>query len=135
MSLGSVPGGKPVVFDTNALFLPFTDGTDLDSELERLFGAVEWILPSSVVNELKTISQGPSASARHAKAALQLAARVRQEPTKLPGDDGLLDVARRAKAAVVTGDRKVQEEAARSGLMVVVPRSKGKLALRKSGSG
>ena len=135
MSLGSVPGGRPVVFDTNSLFLPFTDGTDLDSELERLFGAVEWILPSSVLNELKTISTGPSASARHAKAALQLAARVRTEPTKLPGDDGLLEVARRLKGAIVTGDRKVQEEAARSGLEVVVPRQKGRLALRRSGSG
>jgi rRNA-processing protein FCF1 len=135
MSLGSVPGGRPVVFDTNALFLPFTDGTDLDSELERLFGAVEWVLPSSVLGELKNISNGPSASARHAKAALQLARRVRTEETKLPGDDGLLEVARRLKAAVVTGDRKVQEEANKSGLAVVVPREKGRLALRRSGSG
>jgi rRNA-processing protein FCF1 len=135
MSLGSVPGGRPVVFDTNALFLPFTDGTDLDGELERLLGAVEWIVPSSVLGELQTIARGTGTSARHATAALRLAGRARTEATKLAGDDGLLDVARRCKAAIVTGDRTLQNEAQRSGLPVIVPREKGRLALRRAGSG
>ena len=133
-ALGSVPGGRPVVFDTNALFLPFTEGTDLAAELERLLGAVEWVLPASVLRELESIARQEGASGRHAKAALKLARLSRSEPTTLPGDDGLLEVARRLKAAVVTNDRKLQAEAAASGLQVIVARGTGKLALRRGGS-
>ena len=117
------PAAPPVVFDTNALFLPFTDGTDLDRELERLLGATTWIVPSSVVGELKHLARGDSNAARIAKTALKLVEkRAKVESTGLAGDDGLLEVARRLKATVVTNDRRIQEEAARSGLRVLVVR-------------
>ena len=125
-----------VVFDTNALLLPFTQGTDLDGGLENLFGTVEWIIPSSILGELKMLANGGEGTlARNAKAALRLAQRARIESTALPGDDGLLEVARRLKAAVVTNDRALQAEAATSGLIVVVAREQGRLALRRSASG
>src|SRR5262249_27507113 len=109
-----------VVFDTNALLLPFTEGTDLHAGLEDLFGIAEWIGPSSILGELKMLANGGEGSlARNAKSALKLAQRARIEPTALPGDDGLLDVARRLKAAVVTNDRRIQQEASQSGLIVV----------------
>ena len=134
----SVPRGtavrKQVVLDTNALLLPFTDGTDLQNELEGLVGAHDLILPSSVVGELKMLAQGASAASRHAKAALRLAQRARTEPTGLAGDDGILDVARRLRAVVVTNDRNLQSEAAKSGLQVVIAREKGRLAFRGAGS-
>lgn len=128
-------GRKPVVFDTNALLLPFTQGTDLESELERLLGAVEWVIPSSILGELKMLANGEGTLARNAKSALKLAQRCRVESTALPGDDGLLEVARKLKGTIVTNDRAVQQEAATSKLQVVVAREQGRLALRRSASG
>ena len=129
------PGLTQVVFDTNALLLPFTVGTNLESELERLLGAVEWVVPSSILGELKMLANGEGTLARNAKSALRLAQRARLESTALPGDDGLLEVARRLKGVIVTNDRLVQQEAKISGLKVVVAREQGKLALMRAASG
>jgi uncharacterized protein len=128
------PGVKPVVVDTNALLLPFTEGTDVMGELERLVGRVELVVPSSILGELRRLAENRGEAGNAARSALRLAQRFRQEPTGLAGDDGLLDVARRLKAVVLTNDRKVQQEAATSGLQVVVAREKGRLAMRGSGS-
>lgn len=124
-----------VLFDTNAILLPFSAGTDLEGELERLFGATEWIVPAPVAAELRGLAANHGAVGRQAKGAIKLLARCRVEETTLPGDDGLLDVARRLGAAVLTNDKKLQAEAARSGLTVIVAREEGRrLALRASGS-
>lgn len=130
--------GKPVVFDTNALLLALEHHTPLDDELADLFGATVWMVPSTVLIELGTLAhKGEGSVARRAKMALQLAAkRCRTEATTLPGDDGLLEVARRHKAAVVTNDRTLQQECERSGLTVVVSREHGRrLALLGAASG
>jgi rRNA-processing protein FCF1 len=130
--------GKPVVFDTNALLLPFAHGTPLDDELGRLFGATRWLVPSSVLVELTTLAhKGEGAVARNAKMALKLAAqRCTTEQTKLNGDDGLLDVARRNAAIVLTNDRTLQDECKRSGLVVVQSREHGRrLAILGTASG
>lgn len=130
--------GKPVVFDTNALLLALEHRTPLDDELLDLFGANEWIVPSTVIVELKTLAhKGEGSVARRAKMALQLVEkRCKVEDSKLPGDDGLLEVARRHKAAVVTNDRTLQRECTASGLTVVVSREHGRrLAILGSASG
>lgn len=121
--------GVHAVLDTNALLLPFTDGTDLEDELQRLVGAVRLVVPSSIVQEVQGLAAGQSNAARAAKAAVRFLTRCRVEPTGLPGDDGVLDVARRLGAVVVTNDRNVGQEARRSGLQVVRPRGKGRLGL------
>jgi rRNA-processing protein FCF1 len=126
---------QAVVLDTNAWLLPFTEGTNLETELGRLLGACEWVIPSSILGELKQLSQGEGALARNAKSALRLAQRARVESTALPGDDGLLEVARKLKAVVVSNDRLVQAEAVTSKLQVVVAREGGRLAMRRSASG
>jgi rRNA-processing protein FCF1 len=124
-----------VVLDTNALFLPFTEGTRIDESLEALFDDVQVVLPSCVPFELQQIARGgQTAAARNAKAALKLASRYRVEATKHTGDDGILDVARRLRAVVVTNDRKLQTECAKSGLQVVVAREHGRLAVMRAGS-
>lgn len=131
----AAPGPVPVVFDTNALLLPFTEGTNLEEELDRLLGAAAWIVPSSILGELKQLAHGEGKLARNAKSAVKLCERARIESTALPGDDGLLEVARKLRAVVVTNDRLVQQEAVQSGLRVVVAREHGKLALRRAASG
>lgn len=120
--------GQYAVLDTNALLLPFTDGTDVERELERLLGAVRMVVPSSIVQEVNGLAgSGNGQAARAAKAAIRFLDRCRVEPTGLPGDDGVLEVARRLQAVVVSNDRKVRQEARRSGLTVVSSRGKGRL--------
>lgn len=123
-----------IVLDTNALLLPFTQGTRIEEALEALFDEVELVVPACVKMELEQIARGKANVARHARTALKLATRYRLEPTRLTGDDGILEVARRLGAVVVTNDRILQEECAKSGLRVVVAREHGRLALRKDGS-
>lgn len=120
------------VLDTNALLLPFTDGTDLEEELVRILGAVRLVVPSSVVDELRGLADGDGKPAQAAGAALRFLQRCRVEPTGLPGDDGLLETARRLGAVVVTNDRAVQQEARRSGLTVVASRGEGRLARKRN---
>ncbi len=125
----------PVVLDTNALLLPFTDGTDLESELGRLVGDWEGIVPACVLMELEQISRRKDMAGRAAKMARKYATRFRAEATRLTGDDGILEVARRLPAAVATNDKKLQAECVKSGLRVIVSREIGRLAWHKAGSG
>lgn len=118
---------KPVVLDTNAVLLPFTDGTDLHEELARLLGTVDLVVPTSVLPELEALRQGEGATAQAAQAAQRWLRRCRIEPTDLPGDDGVLDVARRLDAPVVTNDRRLARECRRSGIRVVRSRGHGRL--------
>lgn len=128
---------KAVVFDTNALLLPFAHQTPIEDELLQLLGATEWFVPSSVIVELKTLAhKGEGATMRHAKMALKYAERCKVVETKLAGDDGLLEVARAKGAAVVTNDRVLQEECVRSGLTVIVSREYGRrLAIKGAAAG
>ncbi len=125
---------RPVVLDTNALLLPFTDATDLEHELLGLVGAIDLVVPQPVVQEVATLAEGDGATGRAGRAAQQWMKRCRVEPTDLPGDDGILEVARRLGAVVVTNDRRLQTEAHRSGLTVVSSRGPGRLFIRR-GSG
>lgn len=129
---------KAVVFDTNALLLPFAHGTPVEDDLFELFGATEWFVPSSVMVELKSLAhKGSGATQRNAKSAVKFAEqRCKTVETKLAGDDGLLEVARGKKAVVVTNDRKLQDECVRSGLTVVVSRENGRrLAVKGAAAG
>lgn len=128
---------KAVVFDTNALLMPFAHQTPIEDELLNLFGATQWFVPSSVLVELKTLAhKGEGATMRNAKMALKYAQRCQVVETKLAGDDGLLEVARAKSAAVVTNDRTLQEECTRSGLTVVVARENGRrLAIKGAAAG
>ena len=94
-------------------------------------------MPSSVLVELKTLAhKGEGATGRHAKMAVKYAERCRTVTTKLAGDDGLLEVARATKAAVVTNDRTLQDECVRSGLTVIVSREHGRrLAIKGAAAG
>lgn len=103
--------------------MPFRDGIALD-EVEAAVGAVEWIVPSVVLAELTTLSEGISATARAATGALRLAAAMESVTTELPGDDGVLDVARREGEAVLSNDKRLLSEAKRSGLVALAPRGR-----------
>ena len=135
MSDVSFPAIRPVVLDTNAILMPFTQGTRIEEDLAALFGTVTLHVPTSVISELKHLGANKGETGRAAKMALIFAQRCILEPTGLMGDDGILQVARRLRATVVTNDRLLQQECVTSGLDVVVARERGRLALRGSGSG
>lgn len=128
------PRRQPVVLDTNALLLPFTSGVRLHEELDRLLGPTEWIVPSSVKWELERLSKGKDATSRAARMALKLTEQAAHVETSLPGDDGVLEVAGRHAAVLVTNDRTLQKEAERRRHRVVVARSGGRLAFLAAGS-
>ncbi len=119
--------GVPVVLDTNALLLPFTDGTDIQVEAEGILGAVRFVVPDAVVTELQTLAEGQDATSRAATGALRLLKRFERAATDLPGDDAVLHVASRMQAAVLSNDRLLQGEARRRGLVVLASRGKGRL--------
>ncbi len=126
---------QAVVLDTNALLLPFTEGTRLEELLDDFLGAHTLHVPTSVVSELKNLMKNRGELGRAAKMALKLSERCQPEPTGRMGDDGILEVARRLRALVVTNDKKLQIECQKSGLQVIVAREKGRLAYLKAGSG
>jgi hypothetical protein len=117
---------RSVVLDTNALLLPFKDGTDVVAELERLLGAVRPVVPSCVVAELGALAVGGGAAARAAAAAQRLTESWTVAETDLRGDDGVFAVARAADA-LVTNDGGLQQRARAAGLLVVASRGRGRL--------
>ena len=106
-----------MVLDTNALMMPFQFKLNLDKEIARLLGDVVILVPTSVVEELSRLTS------REAKAALALSAKYQPAETSMSGDDGVIDVARRCGAAVVTNDRELIDRLAKMGMPVVRLRS------------
>jgi rRNA-processing protein FCF1 len=115
-----------VLLDTNALLIPFQFGINIESELDRLLGSYEILVPSSVSREIAGL-----ASDRYTKAAVRLCAKYRavdciSAPTV---DDGILSLARKTRAIVVTCDRNLQRRLLSAGLKVVAMRGKNHLVL------
>lgn len=105
-----------VILDTNALLWQFNSRVDMVSELNRLLGAYEIVIPSSVLRELECISH------RYSKAARKLAERYRIIPTELTGDESLLSLAETLKAVVVTNDKELRKRLKQIGLTTIFMR-------------
>lgn len=116
---------RPLVLDTNAALLPFSQGCDLE-DLWELAGSTHMVVPSSVDRELRTHAAGLGALARQAQAALRLLADAPREASDLPGDDGVLDVARRLHGIIVTNDRGLHDQAARQGVPSIAAKRDGR---------
>ena len=112
-----------VVLDANALMMPFQFKLNLDKELKRLLGEVPVFVPSSVLDELSHLET------REAKAALALARKYQSVETSMSGDAGVIDVAQRKEAAVVTNDRELINRLVELRLPVLRLRSGRYLAL------
>lgn len=97
-----------VVFDTNALMLPFERRLSVESELERLVGPFEGLVPEPCLNELVRIASEEKGARRDgAKMALALAARYDMVPTEGPADQAALRLARERRAYLFTNDKGV----------------------------
>jgi rRNA-processing protein FCF1 len=112
-----------VVLDTNALLMPFEFSLNIDSELRGLLGSCEILVPGSMLRELKR------SGSKHARAALELSKRYRIVETKKQGDDGVLDVAVRFGAIVVTNDSELRKRLHEKKIRTIHLRSRSHLVL------
>ncbi len=93
--------------------MPFQFKVNLDKELNRLFGEMPVLVPSSVLGELA------NALDKNAKAASALARKYHIAETELSGDDAVIDVAVKNDSAVVTNDRELIRRLRAQGIRVI----------------
>ena len=112
-----------VILDTNALMMPFEININLERELDRLLGAYEILVPSSVIDELKKLSEKDKA----ASSALKLAERYAVISTSKKGDFSIVHLAKELKAVVVTNDKILRKILRNEGIQLIFLRGKDHL--------
>jgi rRNA-processing protein FCF1 len=112
-----------VVLDTNALLMPFEFRINLDLELRRLLGEFRAYVPGCVIGELKR------SGSKHAAVALSLARKYPVAETGVQGDAGVIEVARRLDAFVVTNDALIRSKLRKLGMRTIFLRSGNHLAI------
>jgi hypothetical protein len=114
---------QTVVLDTNALLMPFEFSINLDLELQRLLGSCMVYVPGPVIGELKR------SRSKHARVALALARKYPVAETSVQGDNGVIDVAERLQAFVVTNDFVLRDKLRRLKLKTIFLRSGNHLTI------
>lgn len=118
-----IKGATKVIIDTNALISQFKFGVGIIRELDRLLGAYEIVVPSSVIDELRRVKD------RHARAAMKFANKFRLLDTSEKGDASILSLALEHGAHVITNDRELKRILKQHGITVIYLRQKAYLAL------
>ena len=90
---------RKVILDTNALLWQLRLNVNIENELNRLLGAYEIVIPTSVIKELEHVTD------RYAKGARKLAERYETIATELAGDESIVHLAESLQAIVVTNDK------------------------------
>jgi rRNA-processing protein FCF1 len=117
--------GRPIVLvDANALLLPFTSHFRLEEEIYGQVDGARILVPTSVLGELDRVAERGNPFAR---AAREYASRFETVPTDTQGDDALVDLGRRLRAWVLTGDRALRTRLLEAGVPVLFPRGKSHL--------
>jgi rRNA-processing protein FCF1 len=117
--------GRPVVLvDANALLLPFTAHFRLEEEVNGQVEGARILVPSSVLGELERVASRGNPNAR---AAREFARRFEVAVTDFQGDDALVNLGRRLRAWVLTGDRALRSRLLEAGVPVLFPRGKSHL--------
>jgi len=121
-----------IILDSNFLMIPFQFHIDIFQELEYLLQKkVDFIVPSSVKQELTEISSRGGEGAPEASLALQLASRCRAvEVVLAPGesvDDAIVKASQKLGALVATTDIALKKRLRDINIPVVYLREKSKL--------
>ncbi len=114
-----------VVLDANALMMPFQFGVNLHSELTRLIGRCEILVPVSVKSELRRLSSRN----RAAMAGLRLSETFETYETSSEGDQAVIEAALALDAAVVTNDVALLAKLKKLGIKRIRLRSKNHLVV------
>lgn len=101
---------KVVILDTNALMMQFQFHIDIEKEVNRILGGnYEVVVPSIVVDELHRIAKEQTGKDQGiARMAAELAKTFRIEDAPGDGDTGILKLAERLNAVVVTNDKRLR---------------------------
>lgn len=109
-----------VILDTNALLMPFQFSLNLDDEIQRLVADPQIYVPSSVMDELRSLEK---------KAPLELGERYRKISVEKQGDDGVLEAAGKLNGMIVTNDKGLKKRALNRKIPVGYLRSESHLEL------
>ena len=112
-----------VILDTNTLLMVFQFRINLESELNRILGSYEIVVPSTVKKELKTLKE------RYAKIALSFSERYRTISANGNPDDSIIELAEKEKGVVVTNDRILKKRLREKNIPVVYLRGKNHLEI------
>ena len=98
---------RVVILDSNALMMQFQFHVDIEKEVRRLLSFnFDVVVPRIVLDELARIAkEGNQKEAGEARMALQLAQTFRIEDSPGDGDTGILRLAEKLNALVVTNDK------------------------------
>jgi rRNA-processing protein FCF1 len=107
-----------VILDANILILAVETRFPLDTEIARILGQVDVLVPSSVSRELKRLERKGLKSAR---AAIRFAARYRIFDTDLDGDAAMETLGRELDGWVVTLDRELRSRLEEHSVGVLFP--------------
>jgi rRNA-processing protein FCF1 len=104
------PGRQPkrfILLDSNALLMQFQFSVDIENELRRILDVqYEILVPDIVVGELRNLAGSMTGKDRgEALMAIRLAQTFRIVKTEGPADTGILRVAEKLNAIVVTNDK------------------------------
>jgi rRNA-processing protein FCF1 len=120
--------------DSNFLMIPFQFNLDIFQEIEYLLQKkVDFVVPSSVKNELTVISSRGGEGAPEASLALQLASRCRVVEVHLDQgetvDDAIVKASQKLGAVVATTDIELKKRLRDINVPVVYLREKSKLEI------
>ncbi len=104
-----------VVADANALIAPFRQKFNIDIELSRILGDYRILVPKPILGELEKLAK----TNMNAKGALKLALSKEIRPTRKPGDDSVLELAKKVGGYVMTNDAALIERARKKKLKVI----------------
>ncbi len=121
-----------VIFDTSILLTPFEFSINIDFELEKLLGSFEILIPTCVIEELKTLSEKTTGKKkRNANAALKLVEKYKTIECKhREPDKALIEIAKKLpKAIVATNDTELIQKLRSRNIPVIYLRGKNRFVL------
>ena len=121
-----------VLFDTNFLLLPVRVGIDVKSELNRLLGAYQIVIPSAVIQELEEIKDKNSKTSRAVAFTKRLPPHeiIRTQLKKGETvDDLIIRTAKKRNFIVATADLELKRRLRDQNIPVIYLRQKRVLAL------
>jgi len=121
---------KVVILDSNAIMMLFEFNINLDEELKRLLGKYKIIIPKTIYNELKFLSEKGKENKRlKAKPALDLIKNFCLVDADGKPDDSLILLAKKYNGIIVTNDKKLRKDIKNNSLKAIYLRNKSKLVL------
>ena len=115
-----------VLVDVNGLMMPFQFKVNIDLELEKLVGRCEIVVPRQVLGELRNLSKAHP----EARMALALVKKYRVvDVDSMTPDEGIVELARREQAFVLTNDRGLIARLKKERIKVIRLRSRSHLVL------